>query len=535
MPEIRDILGISNINNSDDSSNDGSNIFDFKYSEEYFSKKRNYHIISDYDINLVHQEHLVFMKKIYTHSSETLIAKEYIEMINKYNIFATINECKIACSIFKSVYPRMAKHICNLILQTNQETKDLTPLERRRIYKDSQIFNITRLTSGNEYKIYQIFKERKPICYKIFMEKKFSMSLNNIIITLNKISCGELIYINNQLYCFNGCKWTANKEELAITIRNILLEHFNTEAMRVNYQPNLTKLYNIVFINRLIAHYKRSKYHQPTMTNIKLDYHKKEYIYFKNHIFGMPHIHAERCSCYFSTDYNTLSTGYDFEDPKGKSIKNIKKLLGAMIPDLSIRNTLVNACCSALLYQNINLLIVLRGNTRGIDVMLNMMLAMLGDYGVSLDSNLLFEENNIKSLVHDKRFVVFRNYRGGFINNNQLIKVLNTNDHSTYFLEAKEDLRFKAMLPYSLSRKIVEIEVMDDVDDILINNVKDYDMTNAHKSSLFFCLMEYFQKKKYLHHTCNTMWYYDNVDRKSKLRVTKYKEYNKLHDKFFGI
>jgi len=531
------ILGIDNIdivfniNNDNYIYNDYDN---FIYGEEHYSKRRNCYVFCDYDINIVHQEHNSFAVKNFMNLQEALIAKEYIEMIVKYNIFNTIDDCKNACSIFKSLYPKIAKRVCDVILQTNQETKNMSLLKRRRIYKDSQIINVTKTIGNNGCKIYQIFKEQKPLCYKIFIDKKFSTTLNNIIVTLNKISYYDLIYIKKQLYCFNDYKWSSDKNDLAVKIKNILLTHFNTEALRVNYQPNLSKLHNTKFIQRIIAHYARYKYHHPAKSNIKLNNDNKEYIFFKNYIFGMPRIHTQKCLYYKPGYYNTMTTGYAFEEPKNESIENIKKLLCSMVPDKSIRNTLVNICCSSLLRYNIGLLVVLHGNKSGINVILNMMLAMLGDYGISLSSSLLLGENNIKSQVKDKRFVAFKDYKGEFIDNDQLVRTLNTNNYSTYFLEATEEPRFKNVLSYNLSRKIVEIKIAEDVDNISIDSLNNYDAIKSHRCALFKCLLEYFQNK-YHHHTCNAVWYCDNVDRESKLCVTKYKEYNKIYNKFFGI
>jgi hypothetical protein len=487
-----------------------------------------------YDINLVQRINKNFASDNSLNLMEVMIAKDYEEIITTYHMFNNTADCKFVSSTIKCVNPKIGKYVCNVLLENNPETKGMNEYEKRSYFKELPLFNFMRpRTLGDEYKIYELFANRDPKLYRIFMEKKFSTSLHNVIVVLNKISHSDLMYVKKNLYCHNGAKWTCDSKDLIQKIKNLLFTYFNAEAMRTKYKPNLTKLHEEVFIKRILKHYKRYEGHRYTKHNINFNNDKKEYIFFSNLIFGAPKINTYKAFFYDTTYFNTLSTNYEYKEPKKEEIQTIKSLLSVLVPEQSIRSTLVNFCCLATLYQTTNILVVFKGNQEGKNAIFNLMLAMLGDYGTTLDSQLITKQEDISKQVKNKRLVVLKNYNGNFIDNEQLANILEINNHSTYFLDATTEPHFKKILSYHLCRKIVEINIVDDVDNSDVIKFNNQENIKNYRCAIFKCLLDYFQNT-YKHHTCNNVWYRENVDMTTKLKVTKYQEYNHNYDRFLS-
>lgn len=485
--------------------------------------------IKKYDMNGIHDIYKTFAKNFNLKLPDAVKIKEYLDLIIQYKLCKTQEHCKLVISIFKTLYPNISKYVFKIIIEKNEDLDEIK--EKKALYN-----SIAPNELGNESLIYKMFKKENKDVYKILMAKKFSLSLYNIIKTLNKISINNLAYINHKFYCFNYSYWSDDPKIIKNLIQDLLITHYVSEAKRINYKFNIAKLYNYKFITRIFNHYTR---HKSLMSeNIKLDQNKNHHVFFTNFIIGIPKIHVIKAVSYNCSYYNTASTNYDFRAPKEKHLNNIKLLfelliperpLQSSIPDENTRITLLNLCCSSIIYQGINLLVVLRGESDVKNLFIELMLAMLGSYGISLDASMLNKTSVLKKLINQKRFVIFRNYQEP-INNEELETLFNLNQCSTFFLDTTDEPRFQNKLNYYLTKKIIEFTFPEDTytkdkyTELIGGSLRKF--INEHKFALFRIIFDHCSLH-YKHHTCNMVWYNENVDNATKLSITKYQDYNK--------
>lgn len=485
-------------------------------------------ICQRYDFASVHKEYKDFSNFYSISLSEAVIVKEYMSIVIKYNLCNKMENCIFITGILKSAYPQIIKHVFNMILNRNEETKNLDLLEKKKIYKSLPI-----IKDNIEYKIYELFKEINPKGYNAFITKKFSTSIHNVIVTLNKIAGNDLIYVNKGLYCLSDSKWTNDHKILAKFIKNCFLTYFTKEAKRVGFDGlNLSKFEDPKFLFRIINHYrvhKRLKYFP-----VKFNILKNELIFFTNFLYGIPKINHQYYFYYNPNYYNTVSTNYEYREPKQKYLNNIDMFFTMITSSNEIKKTLVNFCCSAIIYQPINLLLVITGDKIIKKIFFDLLLDMLGDYGMLIDANLLVSDSStvdLNQLKHKRLIVLQQNNE--IICNDRLNLLFDKNICSTYFYDSNQEPIFKQDMSYNLTRKIVKIALNDDLNSNLefIRLVKNNNLPEfikKHKCALFKYLQDY-GSTNYNHHTCNSVWYFDNVDKVSKIQVIGFKNaYKKL-------
>jgi len=475
-----------------------------------------------YDLNFTQNKYKMIAISYLIDMTETINCKEYIDLVENYRLCCTMEQIQFVTSIIKVCYPKVVKFIFNYIIENNLIMAKFSKIDIKTIYK-----NLPIKTINDEFQIYDLLKEQNVLTYNMFMSKKFSTSLFNIILTLNKICHHKLIYTNKKLYCFTGSKWTDNPNIIIPEIQQFLINYFIKESRRVNYNPDLSKLENIKFIRRVYNNYYRRSYSNPSR-KIKFNKQHSEYVYFSNVIYGIPGVHYHKYFNYNPKYYNTISTNYEYNKPAEKYINDVMLLLNLII-DQSEHNTLLNLIASTLLNQPFNFIVVLRGENEGKELLINLVLEMLGDYATKIS----YADFIDKKFVGDKRSIFIPDYEQEIINNDTIQEIFDDNKCSTYFLNAKQEPIFKKKLNYNETKKIIEITFKNDLKNnqefVKFNNPK---FIQKHRCALFRLILKHC-KNNYKHHTWDSSWYRDNVSAIIKQKITKYQSFDPKFLKYF--
>ena len=144
----------------------------------------------------------------------------------------------------------------------------------------------------------------------------------------------------------------------------------------------------------------------------KIIFDEKWYLFgFNNIVYDLE---KEEFRQYKYDDYISITCGYDWREPTLDEINTVNELIISIMPIKEERDTLLEILSTTLEGRCLEKFIIFNGgggNGKGLinDLLLN----MLGNYGMIGNNSILFEKNKTgsnpeKANIHKKRYVVFR-------------------------------------------------------------------------------------------------------------------------------
>jgi hypothetical protein len=359
---------------------------------------------------------------------------------------------------------------------------------------------------------------------------------------------------NYTLYCYNGKYWQTNDVLLRSFISSELYELLKDMLINIywnslgrdfqTYKNKLDKLNNLSFKKEIIETYKEYN------ARCDIDFDDKWWL------FGFNNIVYDMKTCEFRDyeydDYVSITTGYDWREPTKEELTTMNDFIYSIMPIEEERKTFLQILATGFDGRCSEKFIVFNGSGgNGKGVINDIMLEMLGSYGMLGNNNLLFESSKMgsnpeKANLHKKRYVVFREppSKGKF--ENSVIKELtgggifsarghyesNTQKelNNTMICECNEKPAFAESITQADIRRIIDIyfrsnfkEKDSDID--ISNHVykanpiyKTKEFQKQHKFALFKILTEYHHK---FYHAQNSIL---EISNSIRLRTNQYLE-----------
>jgi phage/plasmid-associated DNA primase len=237
---------------------------------------------------------------------------------------------------------------------------------------------------------------------------------------------------NYLLYCFNGRNWQQDDVQLRHFISNELYELLKDLLINVywnslgqqfqSYKNKLDKLKILSFKKEIIETYKEYN----ARTDINFD--------DKWWLFGFNNLIYDMKNCQFRDyeleDYITITSGYDWREPTIQEMETVRNLINCIMPIKSEREAFLQILASGIDGRCPEKFIIFNGSGgNGKGVINDIMLIMLGSYGLLGNNNMLFENSKMgsnpeKANLHKKRYVVYREPTSNKKFDNSIIKEL---------------------------------------------------------------------------------------------------------------
>ena len=217
-----------------------------------------------------------------------------------------------------------------------------------------------------------------------------------------------------KLYCYNDKYWEKNdiilrnylSNEIYDFLKMILTEVYWDNKNFVVFKNKIEKLKSISFKKEIIETYKEYG------LDDKIVFDDKWYLFgFNNIVYDLE---KEEFREYKYDDYISTTCGYDWREPTVEEIKTVNDLIISIMPIKEERETFLQILSTTLEGRCLEKFILFNGgggNGKGLinDLLLN----MLGNYGMIGNNSILFENNKTgsnpeKANIHKKRYVVFR-------------------------------------------------------------------------------------------------------------------------------
>jgi len=408
-------------------------------------------------------------------------------------------------------------------------------------YEGSEIttrkFNSYKI-KNNGYGIGTIYKmaieDNKNNAVRIIGSNKLQFYSTDFCLFIKAMVGNQFIYKKEsghyKLYCFTGKNWQQDDILLRHFISNDLYELLKDLLINVywnslgqnfqNYKNKLDKLKSLNFKKEIIETYKEYN----TRTDIQFD-DKWWLIGFNNVVYDM------KATCfreYELEDYITITTGYDWREPTNEELETVNNLIHSIMPIESEREAFLQILASGIDGRCPEKFIIFNGSGgNGKGVINDMMLVMLGDYGLLGNNNILFESSKMgsnpeKANLHYKRFVVFREPSSNKKFENSVIKELtgggkisarglyesNTQKEilATIICECNDKPDFNEAITKAEVRRIIDIyfksSFTDNAADVnpskniykANKKYKERQFQEQHKYALFKILTEYHRK-----------------------------------------
>jgi phage/plasmid-associated DNA primase len=221
---------------------------------------------------------------------------------------------------------------------------------------------------------------------------------------------GELL----KLYCYNDKYWEKNdiilrnylSNQIYDFLKMILTEVYWDNKNFMLLKSKIEKLKSISFKKEIIETYKEYGLDE------KINFDEKWYLFgFNNIVYDLE---KEEFRDYKYDDYISITCGYDWREPTQDEINTVNSLIISIMPIEEERDTLLQILSTTLEGRCLEKFIIFNGgggNGKGLinDLLLN----MLGNYGMIGNNSILFEKNKTgsnpeKANIHKKRYVVFR-------------------------------------------------------------------------------------------------------------------------------
>lgn len=304
----------------------------------------------------------------------------------------------------------------------SKKGKNYTTFEDTKYKFDSFDINFNGFTIATIY--YYAIQDNKEKLIKILTNNTLSFNATDICKYIKLIAGHKFIYkittfngkTEYKLYCYNGKYWENDdilfrsfiSNELLDFLKNILTNVYWHLPSRdfASYKSKLDRLTSLSFKREIIETYKEygSDY------NIKFD--EKWWLFgFNNLVYDMK---EGSFRDYKSDDYISITCGYDWIEPSNEHISTVKNLINQIIPVATERETFLQIISTAIDGRPLEKFNVFNGCGRNGKGLINdLLLCMLGPYGIIGNSSLLFEIGKTgcsqeKANLDKKRYVVFR-------------------------------------------------------------------------------------------------------------------------------
>ena len=238
---------------------------------------------------------------------------------------------------------------------------------------------------------------------------------------------------NYKLYSYNDKYWQTDEIllrsfiscELFELLKDILVDVYwkitNPRDFQT-YKSKLDKLNTMAFKKEIIETYKEynAKY--------DIEFDNKWWLFgFNNVVYDMQ---QRQFRDYEYDDYVSITTGYEWREPTNEEMATMWQLINSIMPIEAERNLFLQILATGIDGRCIEKFIIFNaagGNGKG--VINDIMLTMLGPYGMIGNNNILFEKSKMgsnpeKANLHKKRYVVFREPDEADMFQNSVIKEL---------------------------------------------------------------------------------------------------------------
>jgi phage/plasmid-associated DNA primase len=227
----------------------------------------------------------------------------------------------------------------------------------------------------------------------------------------------DFIWKHDTLYCYNGKYWERSNIPLMIYIGNDLYD-FLKEILTTCFwdvkrakefasmKSALNRLRSLQFKKEIIESTKQY------FTNNEQLFDNKWYLFgFKNVVLDLQTMTFRD---YKFDDYITVTTGYDWMEPKKSKVDKIYELIESIHPSEEERNCYLEILATGLEGRPLERFITHHGKGgNGKGLINDLALKMFGNHGMIGNNALLFEKNKTgsnpeKNNMHLKRFIIFR-------------------------------------------------------------------------------------------------------------------------------
>lgn len=267
---------------------------------------------------------------------------------------------------------------------------------------------------------YFAMEDNKQKAIEIISKNTLQLAPTDICAFIKLLAGNKFFYKvennNYELFCYNGKYWEKNDIILRSFISNELHEFLKYILVNVywetvgrefqQYKSKIDKLKTISYKREIIETFKEYN----ARNDISFD--DKWWLFgFNNMVYDM----KECCfRDYKPEDYITITTGYDYVEPTDEELAFIQNFIKMIMPLDAERHTFLDILATGIDGRCIEKFIVFNGRGgNGKGVIDDLMLKMLGNYGILANNNLLFEASKMgsnpeKANLHKKRFIVFR-------------------------------------------------------------------------------------------------------------------------------
>lgn len=265
---------------------------------------------------------------------------------------------------------------------------------------------------------YYAIEDNKTKFIEIMNKNSFELGQTDMCKYIKMIAGYKFIYIQQgsiyKLYCFNDKFWETNdvllkkciSTELYDFLKTILIEVFWNHPDFNSIKTKIEKLKLMSLKKDIVETYKE----YGVDNKIKFD-DKWWLIGFNNIVYDME---EETFRDYKYEDYISITTGYDWREPTFKELETVWELINSIMPIKEERDAYLQILSSCIDGRCLEKFIVFNGSGgNGKGVMNDLMLSMLGNYGLLGNNSILFESsktgsNPEKANLHKKRLVLFR-------------------------------------------------------------------------------------------------------------------------------
>jgi hypothetical protein len=274
----------------------------------------------------------------------------------------------------------------------------------------------------NGYTARTLFKialeDNKNKAIRIISSNKLNFAVTDICTVLMSLAGKYYFYQNNngnyRLYCYDGSYWKTDDIPLRRYISTELYEFYKDLINNIylnspdyeTYSKQINRLKTLAFKREIIETYKEIN------VNNEIVFDNKWWLFgFNNLVYDMKTCDFRE---YEPEDYITITTGYDWQKPTFKELVITHSLLRKIMYVPDELETFLQILATGIDGRCLEKFIIFNGSGgNGKGVVDDMMLVMLGNYGMIANNSLLFENSSMgcnpeKANIHKKRYIVFR-------------------------------------------------------------------------------------------------------------------------------
>ena len=380
------------------------------------------------------------------------------------------------------------------------------------------------------------------------------------------------------LYCFNGGYWEKDdvlmRNYIATKLfdyyRDILDSVYTNSPNYTKYKRMIEKLSTLSFKKTLIETYKECG------CDNKIEFDKKYWLFgFTNMVYDLK---VGEFRNYRFDDYVSITCGYEWYEPTTEQVYKINSLMTQIMPIEEERILYKQILSTTLEGRCLEKFIICNGKGgNGKGMMNDILLASLGDYGITANNSILFEKNKMgsnpeKANLDKKRLILFREPPERSKFENSVIKELTGGGkfsartlyeketekrlHGTVLVECNKKPLFSENPTEADSRRLIDLlfrsSFVEDVSLLCDNKyifkadpeLKNEEFQENHKRALMKIIMESYKqyqsnnyklaiplfienrKNEYLELSCTILpWFKENYEQtKNKKDVIKLKD-----------